>query len=79
MLEETLDCMVVYFIRDKDEKINKYTVLSVLSPTTAIPIGLKCHKATLYNRLMMMSDMSKLEEESNFLHLYTSLDLSYFK
>ena len=48
--------MVVYFIRDKDEKINKYTVLSVLSPTTAIPIGLKCHKATLYNRLMMMSD-----------------------
>ena len=56
MLEETLDCMVVYFIRDKDGKINKYTVLSVLSPTTAIPIGLKCHKATLYNRLMMMSD-----------------------
>ena len=47
---------LVYFIRDKDEKINKYTVLSVLSPTTAIPIGLKCHKATLYNRLMMMSD-----------------------
>ena len=56
MLEETLDCMVVYFIRDKDEKINKYTVLSVLSLTTTIPIGLKCHKATLYNRLMMMSD-----------------------
>ena len=56
MLEETLDCMVVYFIRDKDEKINNYTVLSVLYPMIAIPIGLKCQNANLYNRLMMMRD-----------------------